>query len=1186
MCFNSLAEVAFKKVKPKPENVDTGVCLLYDAATGPTMRYHLSLLALFLFALSCATAQTITASLDGTVTDSSGGVIPGAKITVVNINTNSRFETETGPAGRFLAPALPPGPYTVIAESSGFRRVQRTGLVLQVNQAARIEIVLEVGEVSETVEVTGEAPLLEATTSAIAQVIGNTSVVNLPLNQRNPYALVLLVPGVNGSVGFGFNNVNFSVNGGRPGTNEILLDGIPSSPTLVNPAQGYSVFPSVDAVQEFRVQTNNYSAEFGRSGGAVVNLIYKSGTNNFRGSLFEFLRNSKLDANDYFANSRGIPLASFKRNQFGASIGGPVSIPKVYDGKNKTFFFFAYEGLRQRSAANLLNSVPTELQRAGDFTQTLNSAGALINIYDPATTTRVGNAFVRQVFPGNVIPGSRIDPVARNVVRYFPMPNGPGDRFTGRNNFAAQGTSPTDINQWDLRGDQIINDNHRFFVRYSRRKLDIGLPDFFPAEILIAQTGTFEPQNSMGAAFDYTWNVSPTFLTNFRLGFGRMLLAFRPRSDGFDPTDLGFPTYIRENADRMMFPGFALTDYRGLGDGGAQFRRNAFETYSMHWANTKITANHTLKFGYEQRLLRVNNTEAGLASGQFNFNRAFTQGPNPNAASAIAGDTMGSFLLGLAASGTLTKQFKAVGTVSNYYAWYIADDWKVSRKLTLNLGLRYELDVPRVERYNRMNYFDPLAPSPLAGPSGLANLTGGLVFVGVDGNSRRQFPTDANNWAPRFGFAYQTSSSTVIRGAYGIFYAPSQTAAGGTVGNFGFRSDTPHVSSLDGVTPLNFLRDPFPDGFVAAPGAALGLLSQVGTGIQAPLRDTIVPYSQNWNLNIQRQLPGNTLVEVGYVGRRGLKLNESQEGDYNLNQLRPEFLSLGTGLQQQVPNPFRGLIDSGPIAGVNVPAGFLLRAHPQFTTVGPLFKTGASSIYHSVQIKAEKRFSQGLTLLLSYTGAKLIDDYSRTAVVGRTSGMQNIYDRRAERAVSLQDVAQRMVISYVYDLPFGRSRRFGSDWNRLVDGILGGWQVNGITTYESGLPLSITTQNTANAGNAVLRPNNNGSSAALDGRIGDRLNRYFDTSVFAQPAAFTFGNTGRTLPDVRGPGVRNWDFSLFKNFRVDEQRSFQFRAELFNSFNRVQFGFPNQNLNNIQFGLINSQANTPRQVQLALKFLF
>lgn len=1157
-----------------------------DPTKGSSMKLLTTLAFAGLLCTSSLGAQTITGSLEGTVMDSSGGLIPGVKIAITNINTNSRYETETGPAGRFIAPSLAPGPYTVVAEAAGFRRMQRTGITLQVNQAARIEIVLEVGEVSETVEVTGEAPLLEASTSSIAQVIGNTSIVNLPLNQRNPFALVLLVPGVSGNVGTGFNSVNFSVNGGRPGTSEILLDGIPSSPTLVNPVQGFSVFPSVDAVQEFRVQTNNYSAEFGRSGGAVVNLIYKSGTNDFRGSLFEFLRNSKLDANDFFANSRGLPLASFKRNQFGASVGGPVTIPKVYNGRNRTFFFFAYEGLRQRSAANLLNSVPTAEQRAGDFTRTFNSAGALINIYDPATTTRVGNAFTRQLFPGNVIPTSRMDPVARNVVRYFPLPNGPGDTFTGRNNFAAQGTSPTDINQWDLRGDHNINDNHRFFVRYSRRKLDIGLPDFFPSDILIAQTGTFEPQNSMGAAFDYTWNVSPTFLTNFRLGFGRMLLDFRPRSDGFDPTELGFPTYIRENADRMMFPGFALTDYRGIGDGGAQFRRNAFETYSLHWANTKITANHTVKFGYEQRLLRVNNTEAGLASGQFNFNRAFTQGPNPNAASAVAGDTMGSFLLGHAASGTLTKQFKAVATVSNYFAWYIADDWKVSRKLTLNLGLRYELDVPRIERYDRMNTFDPTAASPLAGPAGLPGLTGGLVFVGVDGNSRRQFPTDQNNLAPRFGFAYQVTGSTVIRGAYGFFYAPSATAAGGTVGNFGFRSDTPHVSSLDGVTPLNVLSNPFPDGFVAAPGAGLGLLSQLGTGIQAPLRDTIVPYSQNWNLNIQRQFRGNTMVEIGYVGRRGLKLNESQEGDYNLNQLRPEFLSLGTGLQQAVANPFRGLIASGPLAGATVPAGFLLRAHPQFTTVGPLFKTGASSIYHSIQIKTEKRFSQGLTLLLSYTGGKLIDDYSRTAVVGRTSGMQNIYDRRSERAISLQDVAQRAVISYVYDLPFGRSRRFGSDWNRALDAILGGWQVNGITTFESGLPLSITTQNTANAGNSVLRPNNNGSSAELSGPISGRLNRYFDTSVFSQPAAFTFGNTGRTLPDVRAPGVRNLDFSLFKNFRVDEQRSFQFRTELFNAFNTPQFGFPNQNLNNIQFGLINSQANAPRQIQLALKFLF
>ncbi len=365
------------------------------------------------------------------------------------------------------------------------------------------------------------------------------------------------------------------------------------------------------------MQTNNYSAEFGRSGGSVVNLIYKSGTNELHGSVFEFLRNSALDANNFFANSRGIPLGSFKRNQFGASAGGPMVIPKLYRGQNKTFLYFTYEGLRQRSANNLLTTVPTELQRRGDFSQTRNAAGQLITIYDPATTVRSGSGFVRQPFPGNRIPESRIDPVARNVLRFYPLPNGPGEPNSGANNYAASGTSALDSDQFDVKIDQNLSDRQRFFVRASRRRPDTRPADLFPAEIRVAQGGTFEPQVGSGAAFGYNFAVSPTYLINFRYGFGRTFLKFDAFSDGFDPTQLGLPTVIRDNADRLMFPGFAPAGYRALGNGGADFRRNAFETHSWSFANTKILTRHTLKFGAEARLLRVNNTEAGNASGNF-----------------------------------------------------------------------------------------------------------------------------------------------------------------------------------------------------------------------------------------------------------------------------------------------------------------------------------------------------------------------------------------------------------------------------------------------------------------------------------------------------------------------------------------------------------------------------------------
>ncbi|MBL8179914.1 MAG: carboxypeptidase regulatory-like domain-containing protein [Bryobacterales bacterium] len=1132
-------------------------------------------------------AQTITASLEGIVSDPTAAVIVGAKVRVVSAATNAVTALETDTNGRFLAPSLPPGSYQVIVEASGFKKAERTGIALQVNQAARLEIQLELGAATETVSVNSTAPLLEASSAALGQVVSNQSIVNLPLNQRNPFALVFLVPGVVGNVGFNFNNANISINGGRPGSNEILADGIPSAPPLVNPIQGYSVFPSVDAVQEFKVQTNSYSAEFGRSGGGVINLVFKSGTNQLHGSVFEFLRNSKLDANDFFANSRGVPLPSFKRNQFGASAGGPVYLGKWYDGRNRTFFHFTYEGLRQGQLQNQLTTVPTSLQWAGDFSQTRNAAAQQVVIYDPATTTPSGTAFLRQPFPGNIMPAGRMDPVGAAVARFYPLPNGAGDANSGTNNFAASGKSVVNINQFDVKGDEILNDYHRLFFRYSRRRLSPAPPDYFPSDILIAQGGSFQPQHYNNAAFDYTWSAAPTTLLNFRYGLGRTAFFYRPRSDGFDPTQLGFPAYIAANSDRIMFPGFASQGYVNLGNGGAgDFSNAAFETHIAGASATKVLTSHTLKFGYEARMLRVNTLQAGASTGNYSFTRAFTQGPNPNQASAIAGDGVASLLTGLG-TGAFTQKFKDVATTSSYHGMYFADDYKVTRRLTLNLGLRYELQVPRTERYNRLNVFNPFVTSPLAGPSGLAALTGGLQFAALEGRSRRQYETERTNLAPRFGFAYELNRATVLRGGYGLFFAPSLRSAAGTVSNTGYRSDSSYLAALDGVTPTTYLRNPFPNGFTPVSGSSLGLLTGIGSPLNAELLgDNTVPYSQNWNLNIQRQLPGNLLVEAAYVGSRGLHLNQSGEGDYNLNQLTPDTLALGTQLQQQLRNPFLGLITTGPLATANVPRSVLLRPYPQYVSVTGQYLTGASSVYHSFQMKVERRFAQGFSILASLTAAKLIDDHAMISNVGRDSNMQNIYNRAAERGVSPQDVSRALVVSSVYELPIGRGRRIGANWNRLTDALLGRWQINGILTLQTGQPLTITTQNTSNAGGSVLRPNNNGSSAKLDGPIRQRLNRYFNTAVFSQPAPFTFGNTGRTLPDVRAQGSRNLDFSLFKEFAVTERVRMQFRAESFNFANFVQFGFPNQVLSSGQIGVISATANSPRQIQFGLKLLF
>jgi hypothetical protein len=1145
----------------------------------------------FLLAGSVAYGQVISASVNGTVLDPAGAAVPNAKVLAKNTETNLEVTTQTDGDGRYTFPSLPAGgPYSITVSAAGFNTEEHNGIALEVTQAARIDFILKIGAATETVQVTAEAPLVDSTMAALGQVVRSENIVNLPLNQRNTYSLVFLAPGVQGDVSFTYNNMNFSVNGGRPGTTDILVDGIPSSPGLANPNQGIAVFPSVESVQEFKVQTNSYSAEFGRSGSGIINLIYKSGTNSLHGSLFEFLRNSDLDANNYFSNLNGVALPNFKRNQFGASAGGPVTLPRVYNGRNRTFFFVAYEGLRQGSATTMTTTVPTAAQQTGDFSKTLNAAGQLVTIYDPVTTVAQGSGFVRSAFPGNIIPANRMDTVGKNVTAYYPLPNQPGTLNAGVNNYYSAGTSVLNTNLLDAKIDENLSDRSRFFVRYSRLVLDQPSPRLLPANVAIAQRSPDnQAQTNNSTAIDYTLTMSPTNLLEFRYGFARIKLDYRSISLGFDPTKLGFPSYIAANADHLIFPGIAPANYYVLGaPGQGDTRDPSFENHLLAIENSRIMAAHTLRFGAEMRLLRVDDTESGSSTGNFTFTNAITQGPNPNAASTTAGNAIASLLLGVG-SGSIGIGLKDVATQSHYYGLFVQDDWKATRRLTLNLGLRYDLDIPRTERFNRLEVFDPTVSSPLAGPTGLAGLRGGLVFMGVGGVDRRQFDPQWHNFNPRFGFAYEAAKNTVIRGGFGIFFAPTLRGAGATVGSTGFGNTTNYAGSPDGLTPAVFLSNPFPTGLNLPVGSSQGLTTAIGSSFETPMKgDNAVPYEEMWNLDIQRQLPGGVLIDVAYVGTHGVHLNLAGENTMNLNQLTPGVISLGTKLQQSVQNPFYRIITTGPEAAAMVPLAYLLTAFPQYTEVDNMFPTGGYSEYHALQLKVEKRMSHGLTMLASFTGQKLIDNFSILSNVGNsTGGIQNIYDGRGERSVSSNDRSRRLVISGTYQLPVGRGKALGGNWNRATDALLGGWQMNGIYTYQTGFPISVTAANTCtNCGINTLRPNNNGQSAVLDGSVSQRLTKYFNTSVFSQPAPFTLGNTARTLPDVRGPSSENIDFSLFKMFRPVDRMTVEFRAEAFNILNQVVFGMPNTGLNSNQFGIISSQANGPRTIQFGLKLLF
>ena len=1115
-------------------------------------------------------AQTITSSVVGTVKDSTGAVVTGAAIVATNLANNSQTTARSDSSGNYVLLHLAPGSYRVEVSAPGFKTYVREGVTLELEQQARLDIALQLGQVNETVNVAANASPLETTTSDIGDVVTNRQILNLPLNTRNTYSLIYLTPGVAGSIGNDYNSLSYSINGARSDSMETMVGGVTGGFPTVNGYFGIGVFPSVDAIAEFKVEGENYPAELGRSLGNVTNVIYKSGTNSWHGSAYEFLRNSVLDANSFFSNQNGVALPAFRRSQYGAVIDGPVR-------KNKTFFLFDFENLRQSSFQSVTTTVPTLLQRQGNFSQTFTSNGKLVQIFNPFTTRRnpSGSGYIRSAFPNNTIPTSLLNPVSANVINYYPLPNVPGNPVTNTNNYYAAGSQQNNISSWDLRIDHNITETQKFFARYSYRSNESIPATLFPGKLAVAEGLITQRDFMRDAVADYTNAISPTLVFDGRLGYSRTLYLYDNGGLGFLASSLGLPEDINTAGSLPIFPRIAATGYTTLGN--QDDRHNAFMTYSAVASITKVKGNHTIKAGIDARMIRVNDHEYRDTSGNYNFGANFTQGPNPNAASANAGNAIASLLVG-AGSGDLIQNFKDDASQSYYFAEYVQDDWRVTKKLTLNLGLRYDLDTPRTERYNRMNYFDPFAVSPLSGEvPGYSTIPGGLVFVGVNGNSRYQYHWDRNNLAPRFGFAYELNDKTVIRGGWGNIYGPSPQEAAGTVGPFGFRVQNTWVGSLDGITPYDLFSNPFPQGFSEPPGAAQGLLTSTGNAIEGVLRDTVTPYTMQWNFNIQRALPGDITLQASYVGNRGLQLQRNTESGLDLDQINPAYLSLGSHLNDLVPNPFYGLVNSGVLAAPQVSRGQLLRPYPQFTSMIPLFSSGSSSTYHALQIRFNKRFSHGLQFQGSYAWSKVLDN---------GSNHQNSYNILPDRAVTSYDITQRLVLSYIYDLPFGRGRQFGSNVPRAVNWILGDWQINGITTIQSGAPLQITASNVAGLGNPAEWANSNGQSPILTGDVHNRLNEYFDTSVFSQPAPFTFGNLSPYISDLRAPYMNNTDLSIFKEFLPRENIRVQFRAEFFNAFNRVQFSGPNTSVTSANFGVISSQANTPRETQFGLKILF
>jgi len=1134
-----------------------------------------------LFSVCLSFAQQITGSVTGTVTDPGGAAVAGASVKLTNTGTDATQSVTTDADGNFRFLLLPPGNYSVQVSAPGFKSYVRAGIVVEVDRSIAVPVSLQIGQVNETVEVSGASPLLEPNTSSLGTVMEEKKVLDLPLNGRNPMGLANLIPTVKGIGYFGGQVLSswrlaaVSIGGGQPLTNGYLVDGIANDKMVDS---GPMTFLTVDSTQEFKVQTNGMSAEFGRTSGGVISMITKSGTNAYHGSLFEFLRNEKLNANDFFANKAGRAIAPDKVNQFGGTFAGPLK-------RDKLFFFYNYEGYRERSASTETVTSPTAAQRAGDFSG-LKTGGALITIYDP-NTTRPDPAnpgkFIRDTFQNNTIPSSRINTVGANILKYYPSPTNPSALAA---NAFLQSPTPIDKDTQTVRIDYNLSATRRLAGRYTYDNLNWQFANFFGNIADVDGRKILIPRK--GAYLSYTDSISPTVLFDARVGFNHQIEGYNTPSQGFDITQLGMPASLLAQSQEAptatkqgTFPRLTVSDLTTFG--GTNAAANHTNTGSASATMSKIHGQQTWKFGYEFRLYQRNEFTLNYPVGSYTFNRQFTQGPNPDVASATSGYSVAALLLGIPSSGTAGINVASAITL-RYHALFFQDDWKVNRKLTLNLGLRWDKEGSPTERYNIFDNFDPAAQSVTV--PGL-NVHGGLSYPGTNGRDRGFFSSSNKDFQPRVGLAYQANDKTVFRAAYGISFVPT-TQGMYTASQIGYSSTTPMVASNDGGhTPANTLSNPFPSGLILPTGNTLGSLTALGTNVTGALYNVGRGYSQQWNFTIQHQPFENWLFELGYVGNRGVHLFMYSQ---NLNWLPDSTVAAyGAALNSQVANPFFGIIKSGPLASATVPQAQLLLPFPQFTALSGTIQGGVvnpfsylgDSIYHALTAKVERRFSNGLSLLAAYSKSKLIDVGDNLTQVrpGGISGttVQDWSNLAAERSKSLYDVPQRLVLTTLYELPFFKKS------NPLARNVLGGWQLNGIMTIQSGLPIPIyMPANTFGAD----RPNV--VAGVSDKATNQSISQWFNTAAFTAPAPFTYGNVSRTLPDVSGDGLFNLDFSLFKNFSIREKYRFQFRAEAFNLTNTPTFEIPNSSYGPLNFGQVTALAfyPKPRIIQLGMRMDF
>ena len=1147
-------------------------------------------------------AQTFQGGIRGLVQDPGGAVIASAKLTLVNQATGISRSGLSNAEGEYAFSALDPAEYTLRAESPGFKTLQRKDVVVGAQEFVTLDLKLEVGNVNESVLVSGEVPLIETSNASNGQVIDSQKLTDLPSLGRNVYLMSKLA---NNVVPVGDPRWNrfqdqigssaVSLGGGPIRGNNYTIDGISITTSQNLP----EAIPTMEGVQEMKTQTGTYDATMGRTGGGVFNVVLGTGSNDLHGALFGYLRKTGWAANTFYNNLAGLPRAGDDWKNFGGKIGGPVMLPKLYSGRNKTFFFVAQEAYREHQPYTVNYALPTTAERAGDFSQ------SGFTIFDPSSTRACaaadncpsGVTAVRTPFAGNVIPGNRINPVAAAMLnpQYIPLPQVNGAKTVDTNDFTGSDSLYNRADQYIFKMEEDVAQWLRLtgsFLYYKSRE-----PGGNPLGTIAGSSGSYLLYRHVDqTALNAIITINPTTVATLRYGFNRFPNLYNGVSTGFDPAALGLPPSYTNAILQKDFPGLTLSN-AGSSIAYTGTQNVNYWSKNASGAVAKSIGKHNMQFGMDFRTINAGGLSYGGPAGTFSFNGVFSQ-QYPTKLNSTGAD-WADMVMGYPSSGSIQVTTPLYFHVQ-YESGYFQDDIRVSNRLTVNVGARYEYETGISERNNHMLVgFNQSQANPIAAalPAGSGVTPNGVVmFAGQGGNPTTSGKPLTTKFGPRIGLAYQLNSKTTLRGGWGIFYAPGYFGVDAATAP-GYVQVTSYVASNNGnQTPANSLSNPFPNGILQPVGNSLGASTALGSTFTFVDQNRSSGIVNQFSADIQRELPCGIALEAGYVGSRSHHMLAASTGlsSMLINQVPTQYLSMGPALSASAPNPFAGLPNvAGVLAGSTVARAQLLMPFPEYGAITENTNP-VHARYDSLAVKAQKRLSQGLTFLAAFTWSKNLDNAWGSAgsnyfntFAGSTppSAVQNVYNTGAEWGLASANVPARFTLSWTYQLPFGTGKALLSH-NRALNYVVGGWSVNGVSIVQSGFPLFIfqTNQNSG-IGTGAQRPNATGVSPAMSGSPESLQNGYINPAAFSIAPAYTFGNLSRDI-SYRGPGEGNWDISLFKDFTVRERFKGQFRAEALNAFNTPLFANPNTNLSSAQFGKVVYQTNTPREVQLGVRVSF